>query len=535
MTDSTTGDAGHAMQARSLPARAPIHSWLGFFAMVLGMFMAVLDIQVVASSLGELQGGLAATADEISWVQTSYLVAEIIVIPLTGILSRWLSTRILFVASCAGFAAASMLCAFAWDLPSMVVFRALQGLLGGAMIPTVFSVPYVLFPKHQQQSSLIAVGLTATLAPTLGPVLGGWITETFSWRWIFLVNPPVAALVIGAVWRFIDVDEPDRSLRRHFDLPGLLLMAVTLGSLQYALEEGPRWDWLEDDGIALALSVSTVAGALFVWRVLVYRQPIVDIRAFKDRNFATGCLLSFVFGIGIYVPVYVLPLFLGQVRGYNALQIGSTMVVLGAFQFLSAPVAANLSKVLDLRAMLAVGFALFGVGSWMNSGMNAESALADLFWPQAARGLALMLCFVPINTLALGTLPPERLANASGLYNLMRNLGGAIGIAAVDTIFEQRHHHHLTHLTQNLRLGLPGLTSLMERASESLETRDAATLTEVASMKLLVGWVDREAKVMTYNDLFLLMGLVFAAAATLIVFVRRPERTGEPIRNLQSR
>ena len=511
--------------AADKPDAASIRAWLGFLAMVLGMFMAVLDIQVVASSLRELQGGLAATADEISWVQTSYLVGEIVVIPLTGILSRWLSMRVLFVISCAGFAIASAMCAFAWSLSSMVIFRALQGLLGGAMIPTVFSVPYVLFPKHQRERSLIAIGLTATLAPTLGPVLGGWITETFSWRWIFLANLPVAAVVVAVVWQLIDVDRRDPSVRRHFDLLGLLLLAVALGSLQYAIADGPRWDWLEDADIAHALLASSMAGALLLFRLLLAQHPVVDIRAFKNRNFAAGCVLSFVFGIGIYVPVYVLPLFLSQVRGYTALQIGSTMVVLGAFQFLSAPLAATASKVIDLRAMLALGFALFSVGLWMNSSMNAEAAFAELFWPQAIRGLALMLCFVPINTLALGTLPPAQLANASGLYNLMRNLGGAIGIAAVATVFSDRLDHHLSHLRESLRPGAPALESFLEQAADYLDGRAIAGTTDAVNAKLLVGWINREALVMTYNDLFYLLGALFAVAALLLVFLRRVEPT----------
>ena len=483
--------------------------------MVLGMFIAVLDIQVVASSLGELQGGLAATADEISWVQTSYLIGEVIVIPLSGVLSRWLSTRVLFVLSCAGFALASMMCAFAWSLPSMIAVRALQGFLGGAMIPMVFSVPYRLFRKHQQERCLIVLGLTATMAPTLGPVIGGWITESFSWRWIFLINLPAALLVISGVWSFIDVDEPDSSVRRGFDVPGLVLMAIALGSLQYALEEGPRWDWLDDESIRVALLVALVSGALFLRRILVYSKPIIDIRALRDRNLATGCVLSFIFGIGVYVPVYLLPLFLSQVRGYNALQIGGTMFVLGVFQFLSAPVAAGLSKLIDLRAMLALGLALFACGLWMNGFMNAEAAFTELFWPQAIRGLALMLCFVPINTLALGTVPEARLANASGLYNLMRNLGGAIGIAAVNTAFETRHALHVARISESPRL---------EWSAQAIAGSGAPEMAPGVDVQLLANLIAREAAVMTYNDLFMAMGVAFAIAVAVMPLVRKAMR-----------
>ena len=397
----------------------------------------------------------------------------------------------------------------------MIAVRALQGFLGGAMIPMVFSVPYRLFPKHQQERCLIVLGLTATMAPTLGPVIGGWITESFSWRWIFLINLPAALLVISGVWSFIDVDEPDSSVRRGFDVPGLVLMAIALGSLQYALEEGPRWDWLDDESIRVALLVALVSGALFLRRILVYSKPIIDIRALRDRNLATGCVLSFIFGIGVYVPVYLLPLFLSQVRGYNALQIGGTMFVLGVFQFLSAPVAAGLSKLIDLRAMLALGLALFACGLWMNGFMNAEAAFTELFWPQAIRGLALMLCFVPINTLALGTVPEARLANASGLYNLMRNLGGAIGIAAVNTAFETRHALHVARISESPRL---------EWSAQAIAGSGAPEMAPGVDVQLLANLIAREAAVMTYNDLFMAMGVAFAIAIAVMPLVRKAMR-----------
>ena len=292
-------------------------------------------------------------------------------------------------------------------------------------------------------------------------------------------------------------------------------MAIALGSLQYALEEGPRWDWLEDEAIRVAFLVTLISGALFLRRVLVYSKPIVDIRALRDRNLATGCVLSFIFGIGVYVPVYLLPLFLSQVRGYNALQIGGTMFVLGVFQFLSAPLAAGLSKLIDLRAMLALGLALFACGLWMSGFMNAEAAFTELFWPQAIRGLALMLCFVPINTLALGTLPEERLANASGLYNLMRNLGGAIGIAAANTAFETRHALHVTRIGENPQL---------EWAAQAISASGVSEMTPDAEIQLLANLVGREAAVMAYNDVFMAMGVAFAVAVAVMPLVRKAVR-----------
>jgi MFS transporter, DHA2 family, multidrug resistance protein len=456
----------------------------------------------------------------VSWIQTAYLIAEVIAIPLTGIFVRLLSTRVLFVISCLGFTIASAACSLAWDLPSMAVLRALQGFLGGSMIPLVFSSPYRMFPAHQQKQAIILVGLTATLAPTLGPVIGGWITQTLGWQWLFMINVVPGLLAASVVWRLLDIDRPDSSLRHGFDWIGLTLLALFLGTLQYVLEEGARWDWFEAQRIGALLAVCVASGALLLRRVLNYRHPIVDLRAFADRNFTCGCMLSFLFGIGIYGATYLLPLFLGRVHADTALQIGTVMVVTGAFQFLSAPLAAAMTERLDLRIMLAMGLILFGAGLLLNSTMTAQSHFAQLFLPQAVRGLALMLCFLPINTIALGTLPHDRLANASGLYNLMRNLGGAIGIAAIDTLYQQRAFLHVARLSEHLTQ-----TALdLQPAADRLLARIDATLageTQLAALRALQAIVEREAAVMAYNDLFFILGMALLAGLLLVPLLKR--------------
>src|SRR5712671_1264138 len=300
-----------ALAITGAPARVPtLRDWLGILAMVFGMFMTLMDIQIVTSSLTQIQGGLSASADEIAWVQTSYLIAEIVMIPLSGTLSRLLSTRVLFVISALGFTVTSVLCAFATSLGAMIVFRALQGFIGGAMIPTVFPVVYTIFPPAQIPGLMVMIALVLNLSSTIGPTLGGFLTDTYSWHWLFLVNIVPGILVATAVWFLIDVDKPDRSLLRYFDLFGLVLMAVFLGCLEYVLEEGARWDWFADDTIFTAAVVSAIAAGLFFWRVLSYRQPIVDLRAFMNRNFALGSFYTFVIGTGHFGATYVLSFFL---------------------------------------------------------------------------------------------------------------------------------------------------------------------------------------------------------------------------------
>lgn len=495
----------------------------GFLAMVFGMFMAILDIQIVASSLTEIQAGLGASADEISWVQTSYLIAEVVMIPVSGYLARLLSTRILFVVSAVGFTAMSFACAIAWNVPSMIVFRALQGFLGGAMIPTVFATSFILFPGKRRASASVLIGLVATMAPTIGPTLGGWLTQMFSWHWLFLINLVPGLLVAVAVFVLADFDKPDWSLLRGFDFAGLGLLALFLGSLEFVLEEGPRDDWFDDRTITLLAMTAAVAGPVFLWRAFRVKNPIVDLRAFADRNFSVGCLYSFILGIGLYGAVYIVPLFLARVRGYDSLEIGLVMMVTGIFQFMSAPIAGVMMRRMDPRIMLALGLSLFGTGVYLSTAMTAEWGYWELFAPQAIRGVSLMLCFMPINMLALGTLPPERIKNASGLYNLMRNLGGAVGIAVINTIITDRMALHWARLVESVNGARPEVTAYIESLAGRFDGSIAGDAT-AAAMKTIGGMVNQQATVMTFNDALLLMSMVFFGALLLMPLIRKPKQ-----------
>jgi len=494
--------------------------WIAFLAMVVGMFMAILDIQIVASSIAQIQSGIAASADEATWVQTSYLVAEVVMIPLSGWLARLFSVRVLFVISAASFTVASALCAFAWSIESMIVFRALQGFLGGAMIPTVFTASFTLFPPARQAGMSVLIGLVATMAPTLGPTLGGWLTETVSWHWLFLVNVVPGGLVALIVHTFGRREPFNVAMMKGFDLAGIVLVAVFLGSLQYVLEEGNRNDWFRDDHITALAVLSAAAGIAFVWRELTARAPVVDLRAFADSNFTVGCFYSFVIGVGLYGSVYVVPLYLGQVRGYSALEIGITMMVTGAFQFMSAPLAGALSRTMDLRLMLGMGLALFGTGLWLNSALTSEWGYWEMFLPQAVRGLSLMFCFVPINRVALGHLAPSRVANASGLYNLMRNLGGAVGLAAIATALKQRTDLHMLRLSEHLTTARAGVGAMLDGLTERL-TPALGSGAELGALKMLWQMTRREALVLAFSDVLMMMAALFALGLVFLPLLHR--------------
>jgi len=496
-----------------------VQQWIGFFAMVFGIFMAILDIQIVASSLEQIQGGLSATQDEINWVQTSYLIAEVVIIPLSGWLARAFSTRYLFVMSCFGFTLMSFCCALAWNLPSMVVFRAFQGFFGGAMIPTVFAVIYTLFPPRLQPGMVIVVGLVVTVAPTAGPVLGGYLTETLSWKALFLVNLIPGLLVSVFTWLYVRVDEPEWSLLEKIDFRGILYIVLFLGSLQFVLEEGVREEWFESREIVFFSLLAVVSAIAMFYRELRIAQPIVDFWAFRNRNFAVGCVFSFILGIGLYTLMFLMPVYLAEINGLNSLQIGQYIMVTGLFQFVSAFVAGPLAKVIDSRLMLALGLFLFGLGCWMNGDLTHDAGYWEFFWPQAVRGFALMFCFLPINSLALGALPPEEVKNASGLYNLMRNLGGAIGLAVVNSQMIQANKQNYAVLREAITPS-PAvdnlLAGLQERAS-ALALPDS----EAAALKQLTGFAVREAQVLTMNTLFQGLALIFFLSLLLMPWVKK--------------
>ncbi len=508
-----------------MPAPEPVvttRRLIAFFALVFGMFMAILDIQIVSSSLSQIQAGLSAAPEEISWVQTSYLIAEVIMIPLSGFLSRALSTRVLFTISAAGFTLASVLCATATNINQMIVYRALQGFIGGGMIPTAFAAAYTIFPKKAQAPVMAVVGLTVTLAPTVGPTVGGYLTDLFSWHWLFLVNVPPGILATLLAWFLVDFDEPDYALLRRFDFIGLISMAIFLGSLEYVLEEGQRNDWFSD-GTILALAVTgAVAGVAFFWRVLTAGTPIVDLRAFLDRNFAVGSLLTFVLGIGLYGLTYLYPLYLARVHGFSSLQIGETVFVTGMFMFITAPIVGNLGRKVDPRILIFIGFALFAFSSYDLTGITSDWVFNELFLPQAMRGVALMFCMIPINVISLGTLPPDRIKNASGLFNLTRNLGGAFGLAAINTILQSRTDLHVERLSEHVAWGSAIAEDRLAGMTQSLEPVLGADA-GAAALQRLGGMVQKQALVMSFADVFLIISVIFAAMILLIGLVERPK------------
>ena len=504
------------------PAAMPdARKFLIFGVMAFGQFMALFDIQIVSASLSDVQAGLAAGPDEVSWVQTAYLMAELVMIPLSAYLARAMSTRWLFALSAGLFTLSSLLCGLAWSIQSMIAFRAMQGFTGGAMVPLVFAVGFGIFLGKQRAMIPAILGTVAVIAPTLGPTAGGLITKAFDWRWLFYINIVPGIIVTTLSIIVLRVDRPNPAMFRRIDWSHFTAMAVFLAGLQYVLEEGPRKDWLGEPAIAVAAWLSFVGFVLFLERAFFSTNPIVTLRPFRKPIFAFACVFNLVIGFGMYASIYLVPVFLARVRGYDSLQIGTTVFVVGVAQILSTVIAAVLSQRIDMRYMISVGLTLFAASLWLTSEMTSQWGFWELALPQAVRGLALMLCIVPSVNMALSAFPPQELGAASGLFNLMRNLGGAIGIATVNTWLQDNTRIAAARFGEALGHGgqKAGETLAALAGKISSLTPDPAEAM-LAAQGVMARVVTREALTIAFDDVFRLMAWMFLAALILVPFCR---------------
>ena len=489
-----------------------------FGIMAFGQFMALLDIQIVAASLNSIQSGLSAGPDEIAWVQTAYLMAEIVMIPLAAFLSQALSTRWLFTASAVLFTLSSLMCGLAWSIQSMTVFRAIQGFVGGAMVPTVFATGFAMFSGKRRAMIPAILGVVSTLGPTLGPTVGGWITDATSWRWLFFVNIIPGAFIAIALPILGKVDEANLSMFKRIDWLHAVSLAIFLGALQYVLEEGPRNQWFEDPTIKTVAWVSFVAACVFFERSFFSSMPILKLTPFRRPVFALACALNLVIGFGLYASTYLTPIFLGRVRGFSSLDIGTTVFVTGIFMTFGGPLAARLTTILDQRYVIAVGFSIFALSCWLMSGVTDNWGFWQLFVPQALRGFAILLCIVPSVGMALNGVPPHELRYASGLFNLTRNLGGAIGIAVVTTWLQDFGRIHGEWFGE-------AITNAGTSALAAASQRIASSGADIAHARLvlegeLAQFVARQSLTLAFDDVYYLMTAMFVLALVIVPFCK---------------
>jgi DHA2 family multidrug resistance protein len=503
----------HKHQPQEKPTTA---TWAGFLLMCLGMFMAILDIQVVATSLPTIQRALSISPDAMSWIQTAYLIAEVIAIPLTGLFTRVLSLRWLFVTAVSLFTLASIGCAFSGGFAVLLGFRVVQGFCGGVLIPAVFSAVFFLFPQRLHAAATTIGGVVAVLAPTIGPVVGGWITQTWSWPWLFLINVIPGLVAASATPFLLPRHKTDLGELVKLDAASLAVLAAALAGLEIGLKEAPQRGWLSPLGMGL-VAASAIGVIVFIHRTLRAAHPILQLTTLERRSFAVGCALSFCLGVGLFGSVYLMPVFLAFVRRHDAFEIGTIMLVTGAAQLLAAPFVAILESRIGARVLTAAGFALFALGLALSAFQPRTADFSEMLWPQIVRGVAIMFCLLPPTRFALGALPQTEVADASGLFNLMRNLGGAIGIALIDTILYGRGAIHAEDFRSRLLAGDVSAANAIGLDPSLFLNRPAGPPSD-AAIAYVRPLVEKASLALCVNEAWAMLALVALAALLLLPF-----------------
>ena len=506
-----------------------VNPWIIALAVMSATFMEILDTSVANVSLPHIAGNLSATTDEATWVLTSYLVANAIILPATAWLGSFFGRKRFLVACIGIFTTASALCGAAGSLGMLVLARVLQGLGGGALQPMANAILLESFPPHKRGQAMAVYGMGVVVAPIIGPTLGGWITDNYSWRWIFYINLPVGVLSAMLVSMFVEDPPYIRGKKpATIDYIGFGLMAVGLGSLQVLLDKGQQEDWFSSGLITGLLAVSVVSLIAFVAWELTHDHPIVNLRVFANRNFAIGTILITVMGIVLFGTTALLPLFLQNLIGYSALQSGLTVSPRGFGAFLSMIIIGRLIGKTDARLMIASGFGLLACGSFALSHLNTQIGMADVIAPNVLSGLALGAIFVPLTTLSNATLPNELIGTGTGLFNLMRNVGGSVGISLVSTFLQRSAQVHQTYLAAHMTPYDSAYRTALQGAGQLMRSHISSGDATAQAHTLLYYRLLHEANLLAFVDCFHTMALITLACVPMVLLLRRTEVKGPP-------
>ncbi|MBX4902599.1 multidrug efflux MFS transporter [Rhizobium bangladeshense] len=507
-------------------AISPLRMWMPVIGSTLGAFMAVLNIQIVNASLADIQGAIGAGTDDGGWISTSYLIAEIVVIPLSGWLTRVFSLRNYLLVNAILFLIFSVACAFAANLEQMIVLRAIQGFSGGVLIPMAFTIIITLLPKARQPIGLALFALSATFAPAIGPTIGGYLTENWGWEYIFYVNLVPGALMVGLLFASLDRAPMNLKLLAKGDWPGIVTMAIGLAALQTVLEEGNKEDWFGSEFILRLAVVAAVSLTLFIVIELKTANPLLNLRLLARRNFGFGIVANFLLGIALYGSVFVLPIYLARIQGYNSEQIGMVLAWTGIPQLLLIPLVPRLMRRFDVRLLILVGFALFAVSNFMNVHMTGDYASDQLFWPNIVRAVGQALVFTPLSAIATSGIEQENAGSASSLFNMMRNLGGAVGIASLQTFLSKREQFHSNILTNSVSVFEEATRDRIARLTAYFMNHGVADQA-LAGHKAVVAIalkIRKQANIMAFSDTFFLLGVALVVALLASLLLRKPGR-----------
>jgi MFS transporter, DHA2 family, multidrug resistance protein len=525
MSDLALSSSAAAPRAAVDPNRASVTVWVSILAAMIGAFMAILNIQITNASLLNIEGGIGTGVDNGSWISTSYLIGEIVVIPLTDYLSRVFSFRKIMITFATLFAAFSVACTFTHDLPSMIAMRGLQGFFGGVLIPMAFTLVFTKLPKVQQPIGLAMFALAVTFAPAIGPTIGGYLTENYGWQTIFFVNVIPTAVMVATLSFTLERQPMQLHLLREGDWLGIITMAVGLSSLQAVLEEGNKDDWFGSPFIVKLAVIAAVSLTLFIWIELVVEKPLLRLRLLTQRSFGFGTISAVFVGFALFGSVYLLPAYLGQVQRYNAEQIGQVLAWTGLPQLILIPLVPKLMQRFDARLIAFTGMALFAVSSFMNIQMSLDYSGDQFFYPNIVRAVGQAITLAPLSAISLGSVAPQDAPAASGISNMMRNLGGAIGTALLSTIVTKREQFHSNIIGQSVHLGRDEVrTRIAEVTNYFLSHGVADPATAHSQAIVAIGnIVKRQALVLGFSDAFAVIGVVLALAAIAIVLTGKPK------------
>jgi MFS transporter, DHA2 family, multidrug resistance protein len=515
-------------RAASDPNRASVTTWIAVLAAMIGSFMAILNIQITNASLLNIEGGIGTGVDNGSWISTSYLIGEIVVIPLTDYLSRVFSFRRYMLASAALFAAFSVACAFTHDLPSMIAMRGLQGFAGGVLIPMAFTLVLTKLPKPQQPIGLAMFALSVTFAPAIGPTIGGYLTENYGWQTIFFVNVLPTMVMLSALYLTLEKTPMQLKLLKEGDWAGIATMAIGLSALQTVLEEGNKDDWFSSPFILRLAAVAVVSLSLFVWIELTSEKPLIRLRLLARRNFGFGTIAATMLGFALFGSVYILPAYLGQAQGYNAEQIGRVLAWTGLPQLILIPLVPRLMQRFDSRYIAFTGLMIFAYSCFMNTAMSLDYAGDQLWIPNIVRAIGQAMVLTPLTSVTTGDTAPQDAAAASGISNMLRNLGGAIGTAVLATVITKREQFHSNIIGQSVTLGREEVRNRIAQLTDFFMAHgvpDPAAAHQQAIIAL-GNTVKRQALVMGFSDTFAVLAGVLVLAAIAVLLTKRTKAGG---------
>ena len=503
-----------------------VNKWLITITVMLPTIMEIIDTSVANVALPYMQGSLNAGTEEITWVLTSYLVSNAVVLPMTGWIASIFGRKRFLLTCILLFTIASLLCGLAPNLGTLIAFRVIQGAAGGALIPISQAILMETFPPHQRGMAMAIFGVGAMFGPIIGPALGGYITDHMNWRWIFYINLPVGMIALSMCSLFIhDPDYIRRSPHGSFrvDYAGLILLTISMGTLQIVLDKGQQEDWFNSNLIIGGTIITIAAFVWLIWNELTHDHPVVNLRLFKNLTFSTGNMIMFVVGFCLYSSIMLIPLFLQVLMGYSATDAGMVMAPGGVATLVTMPLVGAMLNKYDGRKIVATGLTISALSMFMMQQLSLEAGYGDFVWPRVVLGIGLAMVFVPLTTVTLAVIDREQMGNATGIFNLLRNIGGSVGIAVAATLLSRYAQFYQTVLTPNITpYHQPYVTGVNVLKQKLIQLGVPAPSVDHAANQIVYGQVMKQAATLAYNHIFFIVGIAFLVIIPLLLLLKKP-------------